>query len=96
MDILEIKKFDYYLVFVDDRKNYIVAYGYNCRPSILEFKYAVETLSNDKHLEKSIPDFHQIIDFICFEVMSYKKFLKYMEKQEKKLKEENEEGTDDD
>lgn len=87
MAVLEIKKFDYYIVFTDDHKNYIAAYGYERRPSILEFKYAIETLSNDKHLSESIPGFHDIFDFICVDVMTYKKFMKYMDKQEKKSKE---------
>lgn len=95
MDILEIRKFDYYIVFTDDHKNYICAYGYKKRPCILDFKYAVETLNQDKNLEETIPDFHDIFDFICFDVMSYKKFMKYMDKQEKKLKDINQNSNEE-
>jgi hypothetical protein len=76
------KEFEYYLVFMDNNYNYVMAYGYNHKPSILEFKYAIETLSNDEELIVAIPNFKNIIDYVCFDVMSHKKFIEYMVQQE--------------
>ena len=80
------KEFEYYLVFMDDRSNYVMAYGYSHKPAIIEFKYAIEALSNDEELIIAIPNFKNIIDYICFEVMSHKKFIKFMVEQEKKMR----------
>lgn len=84
-DSLTIKEFSYYLVFMDDKANYVMAYGYERKPGILEFKYAIDALVNDPELSAAIPDFHKIIDYICFDVMPHKKFIKYMNKWEEKM-----------
>ena len=86
INLNNIKKFNYYLVFMDQKENYITAYGYNERPIILEFKNALEQFSNEEDLKETIPNFENIIDFVCFDVMKYKKFIKYLEKQGKKAK----------
>lgn len=90
---LEIKDFEYYLVFTDDNDNYIMAYGYERKPAILEMKYAIETLTNDPDLSAAIPDFKKVIDYICFDVMTHKKFIKYMVKQEEKMKKYDDKKT---
>jgi hypothetical protein len=81
----EIREFEYYLIFMDDHGNYVNAYGYQQPPAIIDMKYAIETLSKEEDLIAAIPNFHNIIDYICFEVMTHKKFIKYMVKQEKKM-----------
>lgn len=82
---LSIKEFEYYLVFTDTNSNYIMAYGYTQKPAIMEMKYAIEALSQEQDLIAAIPNFHQVIDYVCFQVMKHKKFLKYMEEQEAKM-----------
>ncbi len=82
---LQIKEFEYYLVFTDTNGNYIMAYGYNQKPAIMEMKYAIEALAKEEDLIVAIPNFHQIIDYICFDVMKHKKFIKYMTAQEEKM-----------
>lgn len=84
--LLEIKEFPYYLVFMDDKGQYIMAYGYNQKPAIIDMKVAIETLSTEKDLIAAIPNFHEVIDFICFSVMKHKKFIKYIDEQEEKFK----------
>ena len=82
---LQIKEFEYYLVFTDTNGNYMIAYGYNQKPAIMEMKYAIEALAKEEDLISVIPNFHQIIDYICFDVMKHKKFIKYMIAQEEKM-----------
>lgn len=84
--ILEIKEFAYYLVFTDDKGQYIMAYGYNQKPAIIDMKVAIETLSTEKDLIAAIPNFHEVLDYICFSVMKHKKFIKYIDEQEENFK----------
>lgn len=77
-----MKDYEYYLVFMDDRSNFLTAYGYDHKPAIIEFKYALEALQNDKEVNSLIPNLMEIFDYICFETMTNKKFVKYMKKQE--------------
>ena len=44
-----------------------------------------EALAKEEDLISVIPNFHQIIDYICFDVMKHKKFIKYMTVQEEKM-----------
>jgi len=67
---------------MDDNENYLTAYGYDHKPAVIEFKYALDAMENDYDLSILIPNFSEIKDFICFEVMRYKKFVKFMKKQE--------------
>ena len=82
----EFKEFNYYIVFQDQKQNYMIAYGYEEKPIVMEFKNALEQFSKEKDLKDIIPDFEKIIDLVCFDVMDHKTFIKYMEKQEKKAK----------
>jgi hypothetical protein len=81
---LEIIEYNYYLVFQDQKGNYMIAYGYEEKPIVMEFKGALEQFSKEESLKSVIPDFEKIIDLVCFDVMDHKTFVKYMEKQEKK------------
>jgi|SaaInlStandDraft_4_1057021.scaffolds.fasta_scaffold20813_3 hypothetical protein len=83
-----IKEFDWYLVFHDDRGNYVMGYGYESKPAIMDMKYALDALAEDQELIAAIPDFHKVMDYICFGVMNYKKFAKYIVKQEEKMTKE--------
>ena len=83
---VEIKEFEYYIVFKDSNNNYIMGYGYPDTPSILDMKYAFDTLSKDQELVAAIPDFHHVFDYISVDVMKHKKFIKYMTEQEEKLR----------
>lgn len=79
---LEINEHDYYIVFTDSEDNYIIGYGYEQKPAIIDFKYAFEQLSNEQDLVETIPDFKKIVDYISVSIMNHKKFVKYMIKQE--------------
>ena len=81
---LELIEYNWYLVFQDQKGSYMIAYGYEEKPVIMEFKGALEQFSKEPDLIAAIPDFEKIIDLVCFDVMDHKKFIKYMEKQEKK------------
>ncbi len=83
---LEIKEFEHYIVFKDSNDNYVMGYGYPDAPTILDMKYAFDTLSKDQELAAAIPDFHRVFDYISVDVMTHKKFIKYMGKQEEKLR----------
>ncbi len=85
-DAVEIKEFEYYIVFKDSNNNYIMGYGYPDAPTILDMKYAFDTLSKDQELVAAIPDFHRVFDYISVDVMKHKKFIKYMSEQEEKLR----------
>jgi len=78
---IEIKNFDYYIVFMDSNQKYIMAYGYDHIPSILEMKCAIETLSLDKDIALNIPNLEEVLDYICFYVMVYDEFITYMDNQ---------------
>ena len=83
---LEIKDFEYYVVLMDSNENYVISYGYEQRPAIIDLKFMFEQLITDKTsgLHEAIPDFEKVIDYVSIDIMNHKKFLKYMEKQEKK------------
>lgn len=78
----QAKKFEFYIVFMDDKSNYLTAYGYDHSPVILDFKYAIESLSTDEEIKNLIPDFEKILDYICFKTMGYSEFVRYIESQE--------------
>lgn len=80
----EYKEFNYYIVFMDQKDSYMIAYGYEEKPIVMEFKGALEQFSKEPDLKAAIPDFEKIIDLVCFDVMDHKTFINYMEKQEKK------------
>lgn len=84
MDTQNLKEFNYYIVFMDHNSTYMMAYGYNEKPIIMEFMGAVEQFSKEQELKDAIADFEKIIDLVCFEVMDYDTFIKYIEEQEKK------------
>lgn len=81
----EMIEHNWYIVFQDQKGNYMIAYGYEEKPIIMEFKGALEQFSKEPDLKAAIPDFEKIIDLVCFDVMDHKTFVKYMEKQEKKM-----------
>lgn len=84
-DNIEIKEFSHYIVFKDSKNNYIMAYGYADAPAILDMKYAFESLGNDPELQIAIPDFQKVFDYITVDVMTHKKFMKYVAEQEEKM-----------
>ncbi len=87
---LIIKEFDYYIVFQDSNANYIIAYGYKSKPTVMDLKFAFEQIITEQDLNEVIPNFKQIVDYISIDIMQYDKFVKYMEKQESKaIKTEN-------
>lgn len=81
---LEIKDFEYYVVLMDSNENYVISYGYEQRPAIIDLKFMFEQLITDKTsgLHEAIPDFKKVIDYVSIDIMNHKKFVKYMEKQE--------------
>lgn len=81
---LEIKDFEYYVVLMDSNDNYVISYGYEQRPAIIDLKYMFEQIIADKTsgLHSAIPDFEKVIDYVSVDIMNHKKFVKYMEKQE--------------
>jgi hypothetical protein len=81
---LAIIEHKWYIVFQDQKQNYMIAYGYEEKPIVMEFKGALEQFAKEPELKAAIQDFEQIIDLVCFDVMDHKAFVKYMEKQEKK------------
>lgn len=83
---MDIKDFEWYIVFMDSKENYVMAYGYSDRPAIIDMKYAFDALAKEDDLAVAIPDFHNIMDYVCVDVMSHKKFMKYMVDQEAKMK----------
>lgn len=83
--MFDIKEFEWYIVFKDSKNNYVMAYGYKDIPVILDLKYAFETLAKEEDLIHAIPDFHKIMDYICVDIMSHDKFIKYVETQENKM-----------
>lgn len=84
-DNIEVKEFSHYIVFKDSNNNYVMAYGYEGAPAILDMKYAFESLGNDPELQVAIPDFHKVFDYITVDVMTHKKFMKYVAEQEEKM-----------
>lgn len=83
---LKVKEFSHYIVFKDSNNNYVMGYGYEDSPTILDMKYAFDTLSKDPELVVAIPEFSRVFDYISVDVMTHKKFIKYMEEQEQKLR----------
>lgn len=81
---LEIKDFEYYLVFLDSKDNYVISYGYEERPAVIDIKYAFDQLPKEEDLKAAIPNLEKVFDYISVDIMNHDKFLKYMEKQEKK------------
>jgi len=81
---LEIKDFEYYLVVMDSRQDYIISYGYEEFPLILDIKYAFEQIPKEPDLIAAIPDWQKVFDYASIEIMTHKKFIKYMLKQEEK------------
>ena len=81
---LEMVEYNWYIVFMDQKGNYMIAYGYEEQPIIMEFKGALEQFAKEPDLIAAIQDFEKIVDLVCFEVMNHKRFVKYMEKQEKR------------
>lgn len=81
----EVKEFSHYIVFKDTNNNYVMAYGYEDAPVILDMKYAFDSLSKDAELAIAIPDFHKVFDYITVDVMTHKKFMKYVTEQEEKM-----------
>lgn len=81
---ISIIEHNYYIVFMDQKGSYMMAYGYEEKPIVMEFKGALEQFSKEPDLKAVIPDFEKIVDLVCFDVMNHKTFVKYMEKQEKK------------
>ena len=61
-NVLEVKKFKYYIVFMDTNGIYLTAYGYNEKPVVMNFFVAVKTLSEEKELAAVIPNFQEKID----------------------------------
>lgn len=84
--LLEIKEFPYYIVFMDDKGQYVMAYGYNKKPAVVDMRVAIDTLSTEKDLIAAIPNFHEVMGYICVSIMKYKKFIKYIEDQEENFK----------
>lgn len=82
---INIKEHKFYIAFFDDKNNYITAYGYDRQPAIMEMKMAIESILGDEDLRKRIPNLDEIIDFICFDVMTYEMFVDYIIDQEMKL-----------
>jgi len=83
---MDIKEFDYYLVFMDSNANYVISYGYETRPAVIDIKYAFEQVANEPDLVAAIPDWKTQLDYVSIETMNHKKFVKYMVEQEKKAK----------
>lgn len=81
---ISIIEHKWYIVFQDQKENYMMAYGYEEKPVVMEFKGALEQFVKEPELKEAIQDFENIVDLVCFDVMDYDKFIKYMEKQEKK------------
>jgi hypothetical protein len=75
--LVEIQKFDYYIVFMDSNSNYLVAYGYSKRPIIMDFLTAMKELSEDKELLLTIPNLKEVIDYVSFDVMEYAEFVEF-------------------
>jgi len=85
---MEIREFEYYLVVMDSRQNYIISYGYEDFPLIIDIKYAFEQMAKEPDIVSVIPDWKKNMDYASIDIMNHKKFLKYMEKQEKKAQKE--------
>lgn len=85
---MEIKDFEYYVVLMDSNDNYVISYGYEQRPAIIDMKYMFEQIMSDKTsgLHEAIPDFEKVIDYVSVDIMKHKRFIKYMDKQEEKTK----------
>lgn len=75
------KEHAYYIIFKDDHNNYVAAYGFELPPNISEMNQAVEVLKQDPTLKENIPNFLDIIDYICFDVMTHAMFSIYMAQQ---------------
>ncbi len=84
--VLEVKKFNYYIVFMDTNGIYLTAYGYDEKPVIMNFFVAVKQLSEEKDLAAAIPNFHEVIDYVGFEIMEYDDFIKYLDKDQQENK----------
>ncbi len=83
---MEIKEFNYYLVFMDSNSNYVISYGYEQRPAVIDLKYAFDQVSKEPDLAAVIPDWQKQIDYVSVDIMGHEKFVKYMVKQEKQAK----------
>ena len=83
---MEIKEFNWYLVMMDSNSNYVISYGYNERPAIIDLKYAFEQLVKEPDLIAIIPDWEKQVDYVSVDIMGHEKFVKYMVKQEKLAK----------
>jgi hypothetical protein len=81
--LVEIQKFDYYIVFMDSNSNYLVAYGYSKRPIVMDFLTAMKELSEDKELLLTIPNLKEIIDYVSFDVMEYDEFVEFFNMKDK-------------
>ena len=83
---LEIQDFEYYVVLMDSNDNYVISYGYEQRPAIIDLKFMFEQIISDKTsgLHEAIPDFEKVIDYVSVDIMNHKKFMKYMDKQDAK------------
>ena len=80
---LEIKEFDWYLVFMDSHDNYVISYGYEQRPAVIDLKYAFGQVTKEEDLVAVIPDWKKQVDYVSVAIMDHEKFVKYMVKQEK-------------
>jgi len=80
---LEIKEFEFYLVFMDSSQNYVISYGYEQRPAVIDLKYAFDQVSKEPDLVAVIPDWQKQVDYVSVETMNHKRFIKYMVEQEK-------------
>lgn len=84
---IEAKDYNYYVVFMDNKDNFIEAYGYEEKPNVLDLKYAFgDMLEADSMFSKSVPDAQKVFDYVTVDIMKHKKFVKYMEDQEARAK----------
>lgn len=81
---LEIKEFEYYIVFQDSNSNYVIAYGYKQLPAVIDIKYAFDQVSKEPDLVSVIPEWQKQVDYVSVDIMNHKSFIKYMIKQEEK------------
>jgi len=79
---LEIKEFDWYVVFMDSAGTYVISYGYEQRPAVIDLKYAFEQVTKEPDLVQTIPEWKKQVDYVSVDIMNHKSFIKYMVKQE--------------
>jgi len=79
--MMDIKDFKYYLVVTDSNNQYIISYGYDVYPNILELKYVFSQLVQETDLIELIPDWSNNVDYTLIKIMKKNKFVKYMKTQ---------------